>query len=262
MKKVLGLLVSTLALASVGCGQSSNIVTDVRYQAYSDGQGNPITKVEFDLNTGGLLLPALTVPIANPHNPAQVYGSLSMGDRVGGGTLLSIEANLAAITQSGMSFDGCTLPNGHNLPLRLPAGIPCPIGIPLGSGGSELYLAFSDSVAMVGTAVVIREFDNFSGTIGGVDIFPGFRFRNGITGVAGLFTSTRPLQSGVAVFTDLTAVIPRVSAGSANRLALSVSSTAEPEPVSFAVDTTSSKTMQKVQKAMGKLKGQRLSSVD
>jgi len=260
MKKMIVALTGALALASTGCGKLSNIVTDVRYQAYSDGQGNPMTKVEFDLNTGSLLLPAMSVPIVNPHDPSQVYGTITMSDILGGGTALIVDANIEAITHTNLPADGCLLPNGHNIPVVLPAGMPCPIGIPLGSGGSRLYLAFSDTVALVGTAIVIREFDAVGSAIIGADIFPGFTLSNGIRGVAGLFTSRNPGQSGVGVFADINAVIPHLGV---KKLALDVGGKVSVQStVGFAADQSSNGTLKKAQKALNKLAGKRLNAVN
>lgn len=268
MKKPLtalaGAFVGVLALSSTGCGKLSGIVTDVRYQAYSDTQGNPMTKVEFDLDTGALMFPSLAIPIVNPNDPSQIYGTLVMADILGGGTQLSIDANLAAIAGSVSSWDGCRLPNGKPVPMRMPAGVPCPIGIPLGGNGSVLYLAFTDTIAMVGTAVVINEFDSVGGAILGADVFLPFGSASTVNGIAGLFTSLSPGQSGVGIFADLSAVIPSSQRGMGQSVeGLSVTRAAKgskASKVAFVESNPSSKTMKNAQKALKKLEGKRLNS--
>lgn len=256
-----GAFVGVLALSSTGCGKLSGLVTDVRYQAYSDTQGNPMTKVEFDLDTGALMFPSLAIPIVNPNNPSQIYGMVVMSDILGGGTQLSIDANLAAIAGSVSSWDGCRLPNGKPVPMRMPAGVPCPIGIPLGGNGSVLYLAFTDTIAMVGTAVVINEFDGVGGAILGADVFLPFGSATSVNGIAGLFTSLSPGQSGVGIFADLSAVIPQGARGLGQRVeGLSVGKPSKAAKVAFVQSNPSSKTMKNAQKALKKLEGKRLNS--
>ena len=152
------------------------------------------------LKTGNLRMPSFEIPIYDSYPGGRAIGSIGMRDALSAGTQLQVQVNLGAI--GGINAEnGSRLPNGRPIPVVLTPGTAA-VALPI-RGNSKLYFAFSETQALLGTALVIPEFDNLSGNIGAIDLYFPFEDASGLRGVAGLFSSDRPGQSGLAVFVDV-----------------------------------------------------------
>ncbi len=205
----------TLATVGVGCGKGggSSLVSGARFST-AEEQGDLFGDLKVVLNTGNVMLPAFDVPILNPRNPGAIYGAVSMRDALPYGTEIGVRVNLSEI--AGVEgLDGTTLPNGRPIPVALSQGVqPYSVAI---RGNSRVYFAFSESTALIGTAVVISEMDRVGSYVGPIDLFFPFEAENGVRGAAGIFSSVQSGQSGVAVFVDASSVMKSVPQQLLNR---------------------------------------------
>ncbi len=218
---ILPITLAALVTTGAACGKKGSgggLVTGAQFSTIEEN-GDLYGKVDVLLNTGNVLLPAFELPILNPKNPGAIYGTISMRDALSAGTQLGLSFNLSEI--SGLEgADGSLLPNGKAVPVFLANGTK-PISISI-QKNSRAYFAFSEGTAVVGAAVVIPEFDKISSSVGAIDIFFPFQGSNGISGVAGLFSSNQPGQSGLAIFVDASQAVKGISEKSMNRALASV----------------------------------------
>jgi len=187
------------------CG-SNGFVSDAKVST-STIDGEIYANLEVTMQTGGVVLPSIQMPIWNPNNPMEQYGTFSLSPVFGSSqTVVNASVNLSK-TGGVTGTDGRYLPNGHLIPV---GGISntAVLAIPVGGDGLTIYLAFSETNAMLGFAIPIQEFDSVSRYIGGIDIFPGFNFKNGVTGVAGIYTSPAGVnKNGLALFVDFSSLL-------------------------------------------------------
>ncbi len=197
------------ALVISGCGKSGDglkLVKNVQIKTFEQ-DGDAWAEMIATLDTGNIQLPAIDFPIGNPKNPGEQIGNVSIKPVISGsGNDLGLSVNLTKALKDAMPSDG-NLPNGVAIPVGGLGGSTL-IGLPIGNSGSKVYLALGPQTAVLGAAVVIKEFDKLGKTVGGLlNIFPTFKFGNNIKGVAGIFTSASPSQSGIAVFADASSVL-------------------------------------------------------
>ncbi len=208
-----------LVLLLTGCGKGGlpSFVKGASVKTYTQ-DGKAWGEVDVSLNTGMFVLPALELPIVNPKKPADVLGQFSLKNILGGGSEVGIGLNISEIIHT-PGFDGRSLPNGNPIPV---AGIgDGAVSFPITSGGSRLYVAIGDKAAMVGFALVIKQFDQLAGYFGGIDVFLPVHLQNGITGTVGLFSSSSPSQSGLAVFLDVSSMLKASSSSQVTSLMIS-----------------------------------------
>ena len=247
----LSLLVVLLMFTSGGCGKKGvgGLVSGAQFST-TEENGDLFGNLNVLLSTGGVLLPSFDLPILNPKNPGAIYGTISMRDALSAGTQLGISVNLSEI--SGLEgADGSLLPNGRAIPVFLGAGVR-PLSVAV-SGRSRVYFAFSEGTAVIGTAIVIPEFDKIASYVGAVDLFFPFQGENGVRGAAGLFSSPQSGQSGIAVFVDASSVLQQVPEKSMNRMLARVAS--KSSSASSIVSSVSFRT----QGSMGSMQAYRLS---
>ncbi len=200
-------LLSLLALSLIsaplisGCGKTGigGLVSSAQFRTLEES-GEILGDLTLLLKTGNVRLPAFELPIYDSHSGARPIGTIGMRDALSAGTQLQVRVNLEAIRGLNAA-DGSVLPNGRPIPVVLASGTSA-VSVPLREN-SRLYFAFSDSQALIGTALVIPEFDNLSSAVGAIDVFFPFQDASGARGVAGLFSSERRGESGIAVFVDV-----------------------------------------------------------
>jgi len=236
-------------LTSCGKGAGS-IVKDVTLGTHTDpDSGDAWVQMITLLDTGNLLLPALNLPIWNPEDPDRPYGRLALRPATGNRGEIDISVNLSLAAK--IKNQTNDLPNGSPLPMSVPDSAKL-IGLPVGSGGSRIYLAFSEDTAVLGTAIVIREFDKIGDKIGSINVFPAFRFPNDVTGVAGIFTSPRPSESGIAFFADLAPLLDQIGTELASSIDGPIQLANDGSPVRVEIRSVRS-SRKRVEKMYGKL---------
>jgi len=200
-------IVAWIALATLtaGCGDSSGgLLKGVAIESYEESSQTYL-ELTTQLNTGGGTFSAIDLGIYNPNDQTQQLGKLGIHPILSGGVevVVAVNMTLALQTSSGSTN---TLPNGALIPIG-GLGSTQVIGLPLGSGAGMIYLAYGEGVAMLGYALTIKEFNSIGATIGSANIFPAFDFGNGITGIAGIFTSFEKNKSGIALFVDASSAL-------------------------------------------------------
>jgi hypothetical protein len=204
----LGTFVSALSLSALmACGKGGlrGIVQDVKLETRTD----PTTQDLFaDLSSivsvGNLIFPAISIPILDPNNPLEQYGTVSLVRTVDQKNALVVSANLTEISKSQLSMDR-TLPNGTPVPIY---GSTDMIVLPIERAG-RLYLDLSQNRKLLGVAIAIKEFQNIGQYAPGLNLFFDIPESNGIKGVAGVFTGQGPNQNGIALFLDVTEALDR-----------------------------------------------------
>lgn len=186
------------------CGQQSGsqLVSDVKVatnlvneQVWVD------VKAKFDL--GNTMLPSVTLPVVNPKNPSQQYGTISMAPTFDGKNEIGIAVNFTEALK--IQGGPASLPNGTSLPVGGLNGVDV-IQLNIPNTLARVYIALDQGVAMAGFAIAIKELDQIGSTIGNINLFPSFKIEK-IIGIAGVFTGTASGQTGLALFVDLSSVL-------------------------------------------------------
>jgi hypothetical protein len=182
-----------------GCGK---FLSDAKIKSYVQDNAAYVD-ARVTMETGSFQMPALELPLLDPNNPGVKLGSFALRPMLGANrTEVAINVNLTAAANV-RAVDGHYLPNGTKVPIGGIDQIQA-IALPIDGKGTLLYLGLdtASKQAFIGTAIPIREFEGLTKYVGGLNIFPGFRF-NDILAVAGIYTSAPGVgKNGLAVFVD------------------------------------------------------------
>lgn len=216
--KIMALLVGvSIATSAVGCGANNGkspittLVNNVTLNTFQLDTDQWIM-ANISLGTGGFILTGASVPVVDPNNHSRVYGQLAilpaicsgMSGCANGGDI-QISLNMTQITQ--VQGTAATLPNGNPLPV---GGLQraTVIALPVGDDkvNARIYFAFGPGIAMLGTALSFAAMDPAGQYIPNISLFQPIQI--GPVGlIAGLYTGTNALSSGVGVFMDLSSVM-------------------------------------------------------
>jgi hypothetical protein len=187
-----------------GCGKGGfHLVQDVKLATFTQDDGSYV-QLKALLNTGNLDF-GITLPIIDPRNPSEHYGTIGLTPAItSSGTELTLAVNISK-AKFVTGVDGRYLPNGTPIPV---GGIDQSSVIGLRAGSrSEVYVGLGGGAAMLGVAVAITQFDQLAHYVPGVDIFPSFNINQKIQGVGGVFTGATPGTSGVALFVNAKSIM-------------------------------------------------------
>lgn len=252
-------VLAILFLASCGKTPSLNFVKNVELKTYQkDNQA--YGQVKTNLDTGSIQLPGLSLPIVDPRAPQITYGNLGIVLNLNGSTDIVIDVNLSAVAQ---------LPGG---PVSLPNGTALPVGglngadvieLPVDRTGAKVYVAFGAGVALVGTAVPIREFNGIGSYVGGANLFTAFQVGGNVRGIAGVFTGRNEGQNGIGFFVDASKLLQpqqpvqpvahRGLASVSSALRVDMPVNRRPLSVSFSDIKPSSKSEERIKESIYKL---------
>ncbi len=242
---VLSLLLSLLASCGKN-GGSNSIVDNVSLGSY-ESNGEQHLEVLTQIDLGSITMPTISYPIIKAKD-GRTIGTLEIRNVLDGSNELAFDVNLAqalggALTQSSV------LPNGNKIPV---GGLQNSqvYAYQLKNSRSTVYLAYSGGVSMIGLAINIDQLDKLGSNIGAVNFFPSFN-KNGVEGLAGIYTSQTPGQSGLALFVSLkTLTLSNSEIIVAESLQRSKSSSPSPAPLVFIDQEPQSKTKTKILKEM------------
>lgn len=210
----LGLLAFSTACGKSGSSPVDKVVKSASLTTYLQG-GDQWIQTLISLDTGGFVLAGINVPIVDPTNLGEEYGEISLLPNIaqqGGdnGGDLRIALNVTHATR--VQGVAPVLPNGTPLPIGGIGNTPV-IAIPIGDAtvSSRLYFAFGSGVAFLGTALSFAALDPAGQYAPNVDIFEPFHIGN-VNLIAGLFTGTAVMSSGIGLFIDLSGVINQAPA--------------------------------------------------
>lgn len=193
------------SLGLVGCGNGKVKVTGVDVEV-SDVEGDAFAAVDIDIeNEGNFRLPAFDLPIIDPKNPGEIYGTLSSKVLAGNaGNQVGVSVNLTKALR--VPLGDPSLPNGADLPI---AGLEdaALIRLPVAMSRSEVYIAIGNGVAVVGATLSIKEFDRLSQYTPGLNIFPYFCFDFNVCASAGVYLGEEEGKSGIGLFVDASQVV-------------------------------------------------------
>ncbi len=180
-------VVFLIPIITTGCGAGKSVISGITFSDHVVGDDLTVS-MDATLASGGISLPAVTLPLYNPKNPGEFLGQISTN-----GLHIIVEVNASAALKLPNLADGHLLPNGAPIPMVLPAGLN-PVAIPVFQSSSQVYLAVNGSQIFLGVAVSIAKEDSLNLPI---SIFLPFNIANGITGNGGFYLGEK---QGVAIF--------------------------------------------------------------
>jgi hypothetical protein len=204
LKTVLNLVLGASLLSVVACKKEDSFVKDLHLKTKNVDE-SVYVEVSSILDLKNIQLPSLQFPIKNFNN-GDVYGSLYFAPTLDGRSEIAVDINLTTITK--LPAVDPSLPNGLKLPVggadRLNV---VQVDIPQVNGRVYVALDTLKKFAMVGFAVSIPQADGIGTAIGEGQLFPNFKIGK-VNLFAGVYTSTSPSSTGIAVFTDISSVLP------------------------------------------------------
>jgi hypothetical protein len=201
MKKIFANLAASvvLSLFAISCGQnSSNVLTGVTVGT-TTVNNDVMVSVAANINLGAMSLPAVSLPIPDPHGQGPI-GSVELVPGLNGVNTVKVTVDITALTNVQPAL--ATLPNGNSIPLIASNGT---VAISLG-GGAKIYLTLSQTVTAIGVAIPISSFDSLGATLPGVNFFPVVSINN-VVATAGLFTGAKAGQNGIAIVADVSKIV-------------------------------------------------------
>ncbi|MBX3040353.1 MAG: hypothetical protein KF789_06550 [Bdellovibrionaceae bacterium] len=201
-KLFLALTLSAAALSQSACSSSSGGFVQGVHLGNVEQNGVEYVEVRASLNTQGLFLTALTVPVFDPKNPTQIIGQVSIIGGLGNKTAeLSVLIRSDILPQLPSAGQG-VLPNGTLIPV---AGVDRNKWVTISVGSSsKVYLNIdqAQSSAVLGVALGIDALT--TGVIANV-LIP-FNSNN-VSGLAGIYSGAGAGQSGFAFFINMSGLL-------------------------------------------------------
>jgi len=160
-----------------------------------------------ELDLGNAVLDQVKIPVFDPRSQMQL-GQISMGASSSGKQLITVSIDASSILHADPIL-GSTLPNGRALPGALGLKSGEVLAIPV-LDHSRVYIGGDlKTSVVVGAAFSIPGLDGVMNAIPvASNIFFAQAFNSNLTGVAGIFGSQLPNQSGIAVFARFTPSVP------------------------------------------------------
>lgn len=188
-----------LSLFAVSCGMSSSSVLTGVSVGTSTVNNEVMVSVTADINLGAMSLPAVSLPIPDPHGQGPI-GSVELVPGLNGKNQIKVNVEIAALVN--VQPTNALLPNGNSIPLIASNGT---VAISLG-GGAKIYLTLSQTVTAIGVAIPISSFDSIGASLPGVNFFPVLNINN-VVATAGLFTGSQAGQNGIAIVADVSKIV-------------------------------------------------------
>lgn len=193
-------LVGVVALLSA-CGQNSMNEAFKNIKVSNiDENGNAIVELKTEVGTANLMFADQTLPITDPKT-GKNYGTITMTRTAEGKNLLTISANVSGLKLANVLPDN-KLPNGKDVPI---SGLTSLVAVPAGTN-SRVYIGETTkgTTLVVGAAIAVKEFDNFTSYIPNANVFQTLADSSGVKGSGGFFTSTESGKNGIAIFVETT----------------------------------------------------------
>lgn len=201
-KAILVCILGSLALSQTACSDAGWLRDlDLGIIEQDDVE---YVELRATLETQGLVISGLTVPIFDPRNPTRMIGHVTLKAELGTGqSELAVLVSTDYLESMPIPNHRATLPNGTVIPV---AGVDAAKWIAIGfnGGGSRLYLNVDlpKKTAVIGLALSLDPLA--TGLVSAV-LLP-FQ-RGGISGVAGIYTGISTGQSGFALFVNASSLL-------------------------------------------------------
>lgn len=237
-KLLIGFAIGMAALSQTACSSGSGGFVSGIDLEQKESNGIKYLEIKTQINTAGLNLSSITVPIYHPRQPAHQIGQLSLIGGLGGATSeLVIQLRSDILPRLPATGSGL-LPNGTLIPI---AGVNAKKWLTVSlSSHSKIYLNIdvANSKAIIGAALSVDGLT--TGVVGNV-LIP-FN-KNNISGVAGIYSGARPGQSGFALFLDASSALKKAANSDSGLVLASTEAPAESvsskAPVQFLMNAPS-----------------------
>jgi hypothetical protein len=183
----LNVLILFLGLALSGCGKNF-LVQEFQSSTQANQDGDLILSLQAKMNLGLLFLPTVSLPIWSGGKAA---GQVNIQP----GNIIRVVANLNTLSEDKFDNSG-TLPSGDPVPV---SGVDPIFKIKL-TNRSAIYFAQNSTGTLFGLALVIPELDKIGNRYPFLDIWLPFQGNSISRGLAGLFTGSTALSSGLGLF--------------------------------------------------------------
>ncbi len=220
----LGSILILLGSTLVGCKASPTTpvnpvhIENVSVNTTTAANQDALVNFSITLSTGNFTVAAINLPVLDPKTPSTQYGTLSLAPvfcstpstcPYGNGVQIGVNLDLTAILKT--KGVAPLLPNGAALPV---GGLQnsAVIALPVGNTGAEIYFAFGQGVAMLGTAVPFAQMNSVGQAIPGANLFIPVTVstpQGSFSLLPGLFTGRATNTTGVGFFADLSGIIPK-----------------------------------------------------
>jgi hypothetical protein len=211
------------AFNTVGCKAKTTTpvspikVTNVSVNTSLAANQDELLSFSITLSTQNFTVAGVTLPIFNPNNNSQQYGSISLQPVLcttpatcpyGNSVQITANLNMTGI----LSAKGVAplLPNGAALPV---AGLQnsTVIALPIANTGAAIYFAFGPNVAMFGAAIPFAQLNVVGQSVPGANLFIPVTIttdKGAFTLLPGFFTGSAPNTTGIGFFADLSGIVP------------------------------------------------------
>jgi hypothetical protein len=190
------------SLSMTACSNMPSWLKNVKL-ATSQQNGDAYVTMNATLDTGNVTLLPAVLPILNPKDASQTWGTVTIKGGTAGHAELDVALDVTRALSLPELFKTTTLPNNTAIPL---AGVSASnwVTLPVSNGKTQVYLNWDWTArkAALGVAVAIEDLST------GVpaNLFIPFSFDSNISGIAGIYTGSKT-QSGFAMFTDLSGLM-------------------------------------------------------
>lgn len=192
-----------ISMLATGCGKSGyKPITNVAVSTSTLNQ-DVYVNLKAEFNLGNVSLPAVTLPVVNPKDPQEIFGSLSINPTFNGTSEVNLKVNFTEVTH--LQGGKASLPNGAALPVGGLSQVEI-VELSIPNTLAKVYIGLDQKIAIAGFALSIKELDQLGSTIGGVSLMPSFAFGK-IKGVGGIYTGNQPGTTGLALIVDLSSVL-------------------------------------------------------
>ncbi len=160
-----------------------------------------------EVDLGNAVLDQIQIPIVDPKSQMEL-GQISFGTGASGKQVISVSMDASTILHADAGLGG-TLPNGRTLPGALSVRAGEVLAIPV-LDHSRVYIGGDlKTNVIIGVALSIQGLDGVMSNVPfAANIFFSQAFNSNLAGVAGVFGSQLPNQSGIAVFAKFTPSTP------------------------------------------------------
>jgi hypothetical protein len=212
-KKVIGTLLiaaaTTMSLAACEDPRTYRPITATNLKTYSLNNGDNYVELAVTLKTNSMQLPEIVMPVTSARTKMNL-ANLTIRPVANQPGLSQLLLAVNVTGAAGLEGATPTLPNGTVIPV---SGVDMTqlVALPLDqyNKNGRIYLAVDteNNTAIMGAALTWQTLDAFGQSVGPLNFFPSFEITHGVKGIAGVFGSRTPGQSGVAVFADISQLL-------------------------------------------------------
>jgi hypothetical protein len=194
-------IIALVPLALTACS-GKNILNSLNVGIRSQNQETDL-ELSAVVNLGNLNLEEIQIPVLDPKTQTKL-GIIGFTTNPSGGQRISLVINASSLIHANLEL-GTTLPNGRPLPSSLGLGTQGALAIPV-LNSSRVYIGGDlKSKLILGIALTLPEMDSVTSRIPvNSNIFFRHAFTSELMGIAGIYSSPDPHQSGIAVFGQFT----------------------------------------------------------